>query len=58
MVGADDLVAIAHIGAVAKEQGAVTGHAIVIPVRILGHYLHMLGAQTLGDFQGFFVGVA
>ncbi|MNN71672.1 hypothetical protein D3C81_1876300 [compost metagenome] len=58
MVGADDLVAIADIGAVAEEQRAVAGHALVVPVRVAGHHLHMLGAQALGDFQRLFVAVA
>src|SRR3546814_6093965 len=49
VVGADDLVAIADIGARPQEQRAVIGHMGQEVIGIAGHHLDMLGGDLVGD---------
>ncbi len=58
MIGSDDLVAIGHIGARAKEQGPVGVHILLIPIIPVGHDLHMLVRHVVGNFEHLFMRVA
>ena len=58
MVGADHLVAKAHVGARPQKQRAIVGHAIQEVIRVTGHHLHMLGGELVGLGQHFLIAVA
>ena len=58
MVGADDLVAIGHVGLGSKEQRAVVGHVLQEIVRVAGHDLHMLAGDAVCFLDHFGFGVA
>lgn len=53
MVGADDFVAIGHIGARPNEQRPIIGHIGKEPVVAIRHDLNVLGGDFIGDPQRF-----
>ena len=58
VVGADHLVAVGDVGARAEEQRAVGVHVLEEPVVAVGHHLHVLGGDVVGDLQHLVVAVA
>jgi hypothetical protein len=52
VVGANDLVAVRHAGALAEKQGAVVPHAVERLARLGGEDLDVLGRVLVGECVG------
>ena len=52
MIGANDLIAVGHIGFGTEKQRAVIGHVVQKKIRILCKHFHMFVGQLIGFYQG------